>query len=109
LKATLIIEHDFSKQSILELYLNGAYFGRGATGAEAAAQAYFGTSLGRLDEGRCVYLAGLVQAPSLFGGNPAGARAKARYRHVIATMERNGFISKNQALALEHEHLFSAG
>ncbi len=109
LKTSLIIEHDFSKQTILELYFNSAYFGRGATGASAAAQAYFGTSLDRLDEGQCIYLAGLVQAPTLFGANPSGKRAKARYRHVIATMERNAYLAENEALALESEQLFPAG
>jgi membrane peptidoglycan carboxypeptidase len=106
-RASFIIEHDFSKQTILELYLNSAYFGRGATGAATAAEAYFGTSLERLNEGKCVYLAGLVQAPTLFGANPSGERAIARYRHVIVTMERNGYFKENKALALSGEQLFS--
>ncbi len=107
LRAAFVIEHDFSKHTILGLYFNSAYFGRGATGAAAAAQAYFRRSLDRLDEGQCVYLAGLVQAPTLFGANPSGERAKARYRHVIATMERNSYLTEKEALALDGEQLFS--
>ena len=105
-RAALMVEHDFDKQTILELYLNGVYLGRRATGIMAAAQAYFDMPLAQLDQAQCVYMAGLPNDPARFGADPSGARAMARYRHVIATMQRNGYLSKQQAVALADEQLF---
>ncbi len=106
LRGALILEHDFSKQYILELYLNSDYFGRGAFGIAAAAQAYFGTDLGHLTMGQCIYLGGLPQAPAFFGRDPGDPAALARYAHVIATMERNGYLTAADAAALRTEPLF---
>jgi penicillin-binding protein 1A len=104
-RAALIIEHDFSKQKILELYFNAVYLGRGATGVNAAAQAYFNMPLQKLNKGQCIYMAGLPLAPARFGADPSGAAAIARYRHVIATMQRNGFLTEQQATAVAGEPL----
>ena len=106
-RAAFVVEHDFDKQKILELYLNSVYLGRGATGVAAGARAYFNTGLERLTQARCIYMAGLPQAPARFGADPAGASSMARYRHVIATMERNGFLSKQQAAGFDGAQLFS--
>jgi len=106
-RSALIVEHDFSKRKILELYLNGVYLGRGATGVTAAAGAYFNATLQRLTEAQCIYIAGLPKAPARFGSDPSGPEAMARYRHVIATMERNGYITAEQAAALGSLQLFS--
>lgn len=105
-RAALMVEHDFGKQEILELYLNGVYLGRRATGVQAAAQAYFHTPLQQLDLAQCIYMAGLPNDPARFGADPSGARAMARYRHVIATMERNGYLTREQAVALTDDQLF---
>jgi penicillin-binding protein 1A len=104
-RAALIIEHDFSKQKILELYFNAVYLGRGATGVNAAAQAYFNMPLQKLNNGQCIYMAGLPLAPARFGADPSGSAAMARYRHVIATMQRNGFLTEQQAMAVASEPL----
>jgi membrane peptidoglycan carboxypeptidase len=104
-RAALIVEYDFSKQEILELYLNGVYFGRRATGVTAAAQAYFQLPLARLNEAQCIYIAGLPNDPARFGADPSGARAIARYHHVIATMQRNGYLTDEQAVALDDDQL----
>jgi penicillin-binding protein 1C len=56
----------YSKDEILEIYLNEAYFGNLAYGVEAAAQTYFGTSAGQLDLAQASFLAGLPQAPSVY-------------------------------------------
>lgn len=104
--ASFVLEHDFSKHKVLELYFNSVYFGRGAYGVSAAARAYFGKSLRKLNEGQCIYLAGLPQAPTVFGDHPAGMRAKVRYHHVIATMVRNGYLTPTQANALNSDKLF---
>jgi penicillin-binding protein 1A len=105
--AGLVVEHDFSKQQVLELYLNAVYLGRRATGVTAAAQAYFHTPLQQLDRAQCIYMAGLPNDPARFGADPSGARAMARYRHVIATMQRNGYLTQQQAVALADKPLFS--
>ena len=107
MRASLIIEHDDSKQKILELYLNGVYLGHGATGVAAAAEAYFHVPLQRLNEAQCIYMAGLPNNPGRFGADPSGEAAMARYRHVIATMERNGYLTAHKAAALGGVHLFS--
>lgn len=104
-RAALMVEHDFSKQEILELYLNGVYLGRRATGVSAAAEAYFQLPLSQLNEAQCIYMAGLPNDPTLFGADPSGARAIARYHHVIATMQRNGYLSDAQAVALDDDQL----
>lgn len=106
MRAALIVEHDFGKRKILELYLNGVYLGRRATGVWAAAEAYFGIPLQQLTQGQCIYLAGLPNDPTRFGAEPSGERAIARYRHVIATMQRNGYLTREQADALEDDQLF---
>ncbi len=106
MRGALIVEHDFSKQQILELYLNGVYLGRHAIGVTAAARAYFHTPLQQLDQAQCIYMAGLPNDPTRFGADPSGIRAMARYHHVIATMQRNGYLTGEQAVALADQHLF---
>lgn len=105
-RGALIVEHDFSKQKILELYLNAVYLGRRATGIVAASKAYFHIPLSQLDEAQCIYMAGLPNDPTRFGADPSGTLATARYRHVIATMEHNGYLTKERAVALEQDQLF---
>ena len=60
----LWLEHKFSKNEILELYLNRVYFGSGAYGVEAAAQRYFGKSARNVTVAEAALLAGLVKSPS---------------------------------------------
>lgn len=104
---TLIVNHDFSKKKVLELYLNSVYFGKGAQGIVAASRAYFHTNLNKLTVGQCIYLTGLPQAPSVFAKDPGGPIAIDRYRHVLNTMVRNGYISSSYANKLSKERLFS--
>ncbi len=104
---TLIVNNDFSKQKILELYLNSVYFGKHATGIAQAAQVYFNKDINNLTLGQCIYLTGLPQAPSFFGQNPNGRAAMNRYQHVLATMVRNQYLSPTNAVDLSKENLFS--
>lgn len=107
MRAALILEHDDSKQKILELYLNGVYLGHGATGVAAAAEVYFHVPVERLNEAQCIYMAGLPNNPGRFGADPSGDAAMARYRHVIATMVHNGYLTAHQAAALDGAQLFA--
>src|SRR6266404_8282655 len=71
----LRIERDFTKQQILELYINRIYFGTGCYGVETASQAYFGKSASSLNLPEAALLAGLIRSPNRFSPlkNPDGA------------------------------------
>src|SRR5256884_6779279 len=71
----LRIERQFTKQQILELYVNRIYFGNGCYGVEAASQAYFGKSASQLNLPEAALLAGLIRSPNRFSPlkNPEGA------------------------------------
>jgi penicillin-binding protein 1A len=89
----LWLERNYSKDEILELYLNRVYFGAGAYGVEAAAQRYYGKSARNVSLSEAAVLAGLVQSPSRLAPNrnPEGAQARAEL--VIAAMNELGFIT----------------
>src|SRR5438105_4640498 len=74
----LRIERDFTKQQILELYLNRIYFGAGCYGVETASQAYFGKNASKLNLSEAALLAGLIRSPNRFSPlkNPSGAAAQ---------------------------------
>ena len=71
----LRIEQKFSKQQILELYMNRIYFGSGCYGVETASQAYFGKNASKLNLSEAALLAGLIRSPNRFSPlkNPEGA------------------------------------
>jgi len=93
------LEHKYTKDQILELYLNRVFFGNGATGIEAAAQIYFGKSARNLSLGEAAILAGSMQAPSVL--NPKGdpVRVQARQKLVLAAMADQGYITPKEAAA----------
>src|SRR5213594_2701123 len=71
----LRIERQFTKQQILELYVNRIYFGTGCYGVETASQAYFGKNASKLNLSEAALLAGLIRSPNRFSPlkNPEGA------------------------------------
>jgi penicillin-binding protein 1A len=91
------LERNYSKDQILELYLNRVYFGSGAYGVEAAAQRYFGKSARAVTLAEAAILAGLVQAPSRLAPNRFPERAADRAALVIAAMAREGFVKEEGA------------
>jgi 1A family penicillin-binding protein len=80
------IEGAYTKEQILELYLNKVYFGDGLYGAEAAARGYFGKSASQLDVPEAALLAGLVKSPSSYAPTVSLARATARRNVVLQAM-----------------------
>lgn len=90
------LETRFSKDQLLEIYLNRAYLGAGAWGVDAAARVYFGTSARRVTLWQSAVLAGLPQAPSRHNprSNPDGAMARAR--DVLRAMTETGAITPAQ-------------
>ncbi len=90
------IERYYTKDEILERYLNIIYFGSGAYGIQAAAHTYFGTDVSRLTIGQAALLAGLPAAPSDYSPFVNLDRAKERQRHVLDRMVASSFISQQQ-------------
>ena len=93
------LEAALSKQQILEIYLNQIFLGRNAYGVEAAAQAYFGKSVDKLDLAETAYLAILPKAPSTYDPFRRQARALARRDYVLRQMQENDYISEAERAA----------
>ena len=90
------IESEFSKQEILTLYLNKIFLGQRSYGAAAAAEVYFGKTLGDLSLAETATIAGLPRAPSL--DNPVAniERAKLRRAYVLRRMRQTGQIDATE-------------
>jgi penicillin-binding protein 1A len=95
----LALERKFSKDQILELYLNRVYFGGGAYGIDAASRKFFGHGADHLSLGEAAIIAGLVKAPSNYSPTADIEAARARSGVVLQTMVRNGFIDAQTAAA----------
>ncbi len=91
------IEHTFSKDEILELYLNHIYFGNGAYGIEAAAQEYYRKPAKDLSLSQAAMLAALPKAPANYDPRRRATRAKDRRNLVLVLMEQQGRITPAQA------------
>ncbi len=98
----LEIERTYSKNQILELYLNTIYFGQGAYGIKTAARLFFSKSPAELDVAQCATLAGLIQGPSLYNPARHPKRAVKRRNIILGRMLRKGVIdatTHRQAIA----------
>jgi penicillin-binding protein 1A len=99
----LWLEHKYSKDQILELYLNRVYFGSGAYGVDAAAQKYFGHTAKAVTLPEAAMLAGLMKAPTKLAPNHNEAAAVERANQVVAAMAQEGHITEAMAkVALSH-------
>src|SRR5215469_2719150 len=101
------IDATYSKQKILELYLNEIYLGENSYGVAAAALNYFGKSLDELDIAEVAFLAALPKAPSQFDPVRNHKAALDRRNWVIGQMEENGYISADDARAAMAEPLIT--
>ncbi len=99
------IEHNLSKDEILQLYVNQIYLGQRAYGFAAAAQVYFGKALGDITTAEAAMLAGLPKAPSLYNPVANPKRARIRQQYVLRRMRELGFISPADLQAAEAENL----
>ncbi|WP_374545921.1 PBP1A family penicillin-binding protein [Rhodoblastus sp.] len=93
----LWLEHKYSKDQILELYLNRVYFGSGAYGVDAAAQKYFGHPAKDVTLPEAAMLAGLMKAPTKLAPNHNESAAIERANQVVTAMAREGFITESEA------------
>jgi len=101
----LALERKFSKDQILELYLNKVYYGGGAYGIDAASRKFFGHGAERLSLSEAAVIAGLVKAPSNYSPTADAEAAKGRAGVVIQQMVRNGYINQVQAEQADPESL----
>jgi penicillin-binding protein 1A len=97
----LALERKFSKDQILELYLNRVYFGGGAYGIDAASRRFFGHSAEQLSLGEAAIIAGLVKAPSNYSPTADAEAARDRSDVVLRSMVENGFVSRAAADAVD--------
>ena len=96
--AAFEFERKYSKDKILEMYLNIIYFGNGYYGINEASQGYFEIFPKDLNEYQSSLLVGIPQAPSVYNLNEKGNSAmKSRYMQVLKILTDNGTITKNQA------------
>jgi penicillin-binding protein 1A len=93
------LERTYSKDEILELYLNKVYFGDGLYGAEAASMGFFGKHASELTLPEAALLAGLVKSPSTYAPTISLDRAIARRNVVLQTMVDSGAITAPEAAA----------
>ena len=93
----LWLERKYSKDQILELYLNRVYFGSGAYGVEAAAQKYFGKSAKMVSLSEAAVLAGLMKSPTRLAPNHNLKAANERASQVITAMAEQGHITEAMA------------
>jgi penicillin-binding protein 1A len=91
-----LIEREYTKDQILELYLNRAYFGAGLYGAEAASLGYFGKHASELTIAEAALLAGLVKAPSNYAPTTNVDRAIQRRNLVLDIMHDVGMIDEDE-------------
>jgi penicillin-binding protein 1A len=105
---TLWLERHFSKQEILEIWLNRVYLGSGAWGVDAAAKLYFGVSARKLTVWQAAMIAGLPRAPSRFNPRVDPDAAAARTREVLTAMAETGALTP-QAAQLAASQIAVAG
>ena len=102
---TFKLEHNLSKDQILEIYMNQIYLGNRAYGFAAACETYFGKPLKDITVAEAAMLAGLPKAPSAFNPIKNPKRARIRQQYIIERMLDNGFITAAQADAAKSEVL----
>jgi len=103
------LERKYTKEEIIEFYLNQIYFGHGAYGVQAAAQVYFGKNIDQLDLAECSLLAGLPKGPSYYSPYQNMDAAKLRQGTVLDRMVQLGYITPEQAQEAKDKPIHLAG
>jgi hypothetical protein len=99
------VEHEFTKDQILALYLNTVYFGHGAYGVQAAAQTYWSKDSTDLTLLESATLAGLIPSPSLFDPILHPEDAKTRRNYVLDRMVADGYLQADRAAVLKDKQV----
>lgn len=100
------IEQQYTKQEILEMYLNTVYFGRGAYGIQAAARTYFGIDAADLTIGQSAALAAIIKAPSVYAPHISPESNKNRRLYILSTMAENAMISAEEYEEAKEESIW---
>ena len=100
------IEKVYNKDEILAMYLNTVYFGRGAYGVQAAAQAYFGVDAEDLTLNQSASLAAIIKAPSIYAPHISPSNNRSRRQYILSVMAENGFISQEEKQAALDESIW---
>lgn len=100
------IEKVYNKDEILAMYLNTVYFGRGAYGIQAAAQAYFGVDAEELTLNQSASLAAIIKAPSIYAPHISPSNNRSRRQYILSVMAENGFISQEENQAALDESIW---
>ena len=95
------LTREYSKDQILEFYLNTVYFGRNTYGIQAAAQAFFGENVEQLTVAQGALLAGLLRAPGYYDPAVNPKVSRARWHYVLDGMVATGHLTKAQASQLK--------
>ncbi|MDZ5471766.1 transglycosylase domain-containing protein [Bacillus sp. 31A1R] len=106
---TIRLEMNYTKDQILEGYLNTIYYGKGAYGIQAASQYYFGKDANSLSLGEATVLAGIPKGPSIYSPLASLERSKQRQEIILNVMVKNGFITREEANAALREKLVIIG
>ena len=101
----LKIEQHYTKQEILEMYMNQIYFGQGAYGVQSAAHVYFGKDVRDLTLAQCAMLAGLPQSPNYYSPFNNLEAGKKRQAVVLGQMVKYGYLSQDKADAAREADL----
>lgn len=103
------VERTYTKDEILDMYLNSIYYGEGAFGIDEAARTYFGKSAAELSLAESAMLVGVIPAPSEYSPiSGDSAKAKTRQKYVLGRMEADGMITAAEKTAAESEELVYA-
>lgn len=95
----ILLERHYTKQEILELYINEIYMGHGTYGVEAASRHYFNKRTRDLNLAEAAMLAGLIRGPEWYSPRANLERAEARQAWVLGRMVTEGYITENEATA----------
>ena len=103
---SVVLEDKYSKDEILEMYLNTTYFGAGATGIHQASKAYFSKHVSRLTLEEAAVLAALPYAPSALNPLEHPIECKQRQMLVLNAMAKHGFITQDAADEAKAEYVY---
>ena len=97
------IEKNYSKEEILELYLNTSYFGDGYYTVKEASLGYFGKEPNKMTDSESIMLAGIPNAPSVYSPTKNPEFAKERQKQVVEKMIRYGYLKESEAIEILNE------
>lgn len=100
------IEEKYSKDAILNMYLNEVFIGRGCSGLATGASIYFGQEVMKLNEAQMTILAGMIQAPEFYSPDTNYEGLKKRWETVLDTIADKGIIDAQKAAAIKDQPVY---